>query len=77
MFASKATACPRMEHLKVPALPENIKPGWKCLPGKNALAYYEKAELTAIKSFITLATGLRFRLLRSSGVKFIKHFICS
>jgi hypothetical protein len=30
---------------------------WKVLPGANALAYYEKSELTAVKSFITLAPG--------------------
>ncbi len=38
-------------------LPTNIRPGWKGLPGTNALAYYEKALLTAIKSFISLAPG--------------------
>ncbi len=27
------------------------------MPGTNALACYEKAYLTAVKSFITLATG--------------------
>ncbi len=26
---------------KAPALPANIKLGWKGLPGTNALAYYE------------------------------------
>jgi hypothetical protein len=40
-------AYPRVEHLK----------GLKGLAGTNALAYYEKAELTVVKSFITLATG--------------------
>jgi hypothetical protein len=30
------------------------------LPETNALAYYEKALLTAVKSFITLATGKAF-----------------
>ncbi len=49
-----------MEHLKVsscgsaPALSTNIRLGWKGLPGKNALAYFEKSKLTAVKSFITL-----------------------
>jgi hypothetical protein len=28
------------------------------LPGANALAYHEKSQLTAVKSFITLALGL-------------------
>jgi hypothetical protein len=31
------------------------------LPGTNALAYHEKSQLTAAKSFITLAPGV-FRL---------------
>jgi len=39
------------------ALPAIITLGWKGLPGTNALAYYEKAQLMAVKSFITLATG--------------------
>ena len=39
------------------ALPTNIGQGWKKVPGTNALAYYENLKLTAIKSFITLATG--------------------
>jgi hypothetical protein len=47
-------AFPRVEDLK------NIRSGWKGLTGKNAQAFYEKAELTAIKIFITLATGLIF-----------------
>ncbi len=38
-------------------LPINIRLGWKGLPGSNAPAYYEKSELTDIKSFITLAPG--------------------
>jgi hypothetical protein len=38
------------------SLPENIKLGWKGLPGTNAL-YYEKLKLTAVKSFKTLAPG--------------------
>jgi hypothetical protein len=33
----------------------NIRLGWKGLPRTNDLAYYEKAELTTVKSFITLA----------------------
>jgi hypothetical protein len=45
-----------MEHLKRATLPANIRLGWKGLPGTNAQAYYEKSELTAVKSFITLAT---------------------
>ncbi len=57
-------AYPRVEHLKGAcylgwhlALPANIRPGWKGLPGTNALAYYEKVKLTAVKSFIILTTG--------------------
>jgi hypothetical protein len=67
MFAGKARstewagAYHRVEHLKgaslgyASALPANIRLGWKGLPGTNALAYYEKAYLTSVKSFITLA----------------------
>ncbi len=40
------------------ALPANIKLGWKGLPLANVLAFYEKSSLTAIKSFITLSTGV-------------------
>jgi hypothetical protein len=39
------------------ALPAIIILGWEGLPGANALAYYEKAKLTAVKSFITFTTG--------------------
>jgi hypothetical protein len=39
--------------------PANIRPSWKGFSGTNALAYYEKLQLTAVKSFITLAPGGR------------------
>ncbi len=39
------------------ALPTNIRLGWKGSLGTNALTFYEKAYLTAVKSFITFATG--------------------
>jgi hypothetical protein len=44
-----------VEHLKGaslgydPALPVNIRLGWKGLSGTNALAYYEKSYLTDVK----------------------------
>jgi hypothetical protein len=47
MFAGKAGAYPRMEHLKGGSLGEaaalltNIRLGWKALPETNSLAYYE------------------------------------
>ena len=56
-------AYPRVENMKgvslgkALALPANIRLGWKGLPGTNTLAYYQKAYLTAVKSFITSATG--------------------
>jgi hypothetical protein len=56
----RSWAYPRVEHLKgaslgyAPALPTNIRLGWNGLPGTNTLAYYGKAQLTAVKSFITL-----------------------
>jgi hypothetical protein len=40
------------------ALLANIRLSWKGLAGTNAQAYYEKSQLTAVKSFITLATGV-------------------
>jgi hypothetical protein len=40
------------------ALLTNIRLSWKGLAGTNALAYYEKSSLKAVKSFITLATGV-------------------
>jgi hypothetical protein len=32
----------------------NIRLGWKGFSETNALAYYEKLQLTSVKSFITL-----------------------
>ncbi len=66
------------------ALPTNIRLGWKGLSGTNALAYYEKAQLTAVKCFITLAattfgittiiiatfTMTTFSLMTSSRIEF-------
>jgi len=52
-----------LEHLsgaslwEAPALFSNIKLGWKVLAGTNDLAYYEKALLNAVKSFVTLTPG--------------------
>ncbi len=44
------------------ALPTNIRLGWKGLPGTNALGYYEKSKLTAVKSITTLTSGRRFQI---------------
>ncbi len=44
-----------MEHLR--GASENIRLGWKSLPGINTLAYYENQSITDKKSFITLAPG--------------------
>ncbi len=70
MFVGKAGAYPSEKHLsdaprkgRLLAFPTNITLGWKGLPGINALAYYEKSSLTAVKSFITLATGLNLMKL--------------
>jgi hypothetical protein len=57
-------AYPKVEHLKGASLRKalalfaNIRLDWKGLPGTNALAYYEKSKLTAVKRFITLATDV-------------------
>ncbi len=42
---------------KLLALPTNVRLGWKSLPRTNTLAYYKSLEITAVKSFITLAPG--------------------
>jgi hypothetical protein len=39
------------------ALPANIRPGWRGLPGTNTLAYYENPSITAVKFFIVQAPG--------------------
>jgi hypothetical protein len=51
MFVGEAGAYPRVEHLKgrLLASPINIRLGWKGLAGTNSLAYYENAQLTAVK----------------------------
>jgi hypothetical protein len=33
----------------------NITLGWKCLTVENALAYYDMAKITAVKTFIVQA----------------------
>ncbi len=64
MFVGKAERT-QVKHLsdaplkgRLLALPTNIRLGWKGLPGTNILAYYEKSQLTAVKSFVTLAPGV-------------------
>jgi hypothetical protein len=53
-----------VEHLigaslgKAPALPANIRLGWKGLPGTNTLAYYENPYITAVRSFTVQAPGI-------------------
>ncbi len=60
-------AYPTVEHLKgaslglTPALPANIRLGWKGLPGTNALAYYEKNVTYGRKKFCNI--GHRLQLL--------------
>jgi hypothetical protein len=39
---------------QTPALPTNIRLGWKILPRTNTLAYYDNSLIMAVKSFITL-----------------------
>ncbi len=40
------------------ALPTNIRQGWKWLEVANALAYYDTATITAVKSFIVQVPGV-------------------
>ncbi len=53
-----------MEHLtklhsngRLLALPANIRLRWKSMAVANTLAYYIKATITAVKSFIVQAAG--------------------
>jgi hypothetical protein len=58
------------------ALPTNIRLDWKGQPGTNALAYYEKSYLTAVKSFITLGTDEPEVPPESKpGTNVMKHFL--
>jgi hypothetical protein len=50
------------------------------LPGKDALAYYENLQLTAVKSFITLAPELESypsfgRAIKNLTIKIAETFI--
>ncbi len=57
---------------KVPILPPNIRLGWKNLPGKNTLAYFELVKY-GTKSLITLGPGANpIEKLRS---KFARSFL--
>jgi hypothetical protein len=40
-------------------LPANVRPGWKGLPGKNALAYLASSSVAKKKCFIRLKPGLQ------------------
>jgi hypothetical protein len=42
---------------KARSLPENIRQGWKGLPGRKTLAYYENPLITPLISFIVQAPG--------------------
>jgi len=42
---------------KLPALPANIRLGWKCMTVTNNLAYHETVRIIAIKSFKVTAPG--------------------
>jgi hypothetical protein len=60
-------AYPRVEHPigasfgKAPALPANIRLGWKGLPEMNTLAYYENPYITAVRGFTVQAPGIGWR----------------
>jgi len=64
VFAGKAGACPSEKPFRCSTLgqapgfaPQTIDRFWKSLPGANTLAYYKNLQVTAMKSFITLAPG--------------------
>ncbi len=64
MFVSKAGAYPSevpfMCYGMLMAVPANIRLSWRGFPGRNVLAYNEKALLTAVKIFITLGHSLYY-----------------
>ncbi len=39
-----------------PSLDANIRLGWKCIVAVHTLAYYDMLKITAVKSFVALAT---------------------
>jgi hypothetical protein len=45
------------------ALPTNIRPSCKRLPGTDSLSYFEHFKITAVKSFILLGFGMIFTKL--------------
>jgi hypothetical protein len=47
-------------HGQAPALISHIRLGCKGLPVTNTKAYYELSKITAVKSFITVGSGLIF-----------------
>ncbi len=55
MFVGKARGLPEWSTFL--ALIQNIRLGWKDLPGTNTLAYYKNPLITAVKSFIVQAPG--------------------
>jgi hypothetical protein len=69
LMRSTPRACFRYSTLgQAPALPANIRLGWKGLPWANASTYYKK--LRAVKSFTTL--GPDRKLFQKSGDLFLK-----
>ncbi len=57
-------AYPRVEHLKGAslgkylALPTNIRLGWKGLPVRSTLGYYDNLQIMAVKISIVQAPGV-------------------
>ncbi len=51
-------------------LPTNNRLGRKGLPGTNALTYYEKSQITAVKRFIILCPGIDFNQSRYASIPF-------
>ncbi len=54
IFVLSLSACPWQAF---PALPANIRIGWKGLLGTNTLAYCKNLQILAVKSFIVQAPG--------------------
>ncbi len=63
IFVGKASVSKRTLLWQAPALPANVRLGWKIVDVANTLAYYDIATFTVVKSVV-----------QAHGVDFIKPF---
>ncbi len=77
MFVGKARSQPYLEHLKGAslwyslALQASIRLGWKSLPWKNTLAYYEHLNFKVNKTFYNIGPrGQCYKLFTAVSYEF-------